>query len=49
MRKEVSKGISQINLNEFERLAAGVYLLEMTEEKSGNKTIQRLIKENIKN
>jgi len=44
MRKEVSKGISQINLNEFERLAAGVYLLEMTEEKSGNKTIQRLIK-----
>lgn len=44
LRKEVPKGISQINLTEFERLAAGVYLLEMTEEKSGNKTIQRLIK-----
>ncbi len=44
VRKEVAKGISQITLSEFEKLAAGVYLLDITEEKSGNKTIQRLIK-----
>jgi hypothetical protein len=44
IRKEVSKGISQITMSEFEKLAGGVYLLEITEEKSGNKTIQRLIK-----
>lgn len=44
LRREVTKGISQIALTEFERLAAGVYMLEMIEEKSGNKTVQRLIK-----
>jgi hypothetical protein len=40
----VSSGISQITLNDFDKLSAGIYLIEMTDEKTGTKTIQRLLK-----
>jgi hypothetical protein len=40
----VSKGISQIALHDVERLPAGVYLVEMKDERSTIKTVYKLIK-----
>lgn len=44
MTQPVSKGMSQVTLRDFDKLSSGIYLLEMTEEKTGRTTIQRLLK-----
>jgi hypothetical protein len=46
MSQSVARGVTQISLRDFEKLPAGVYLLQMTDEKSAAVTVQRLIKTN---
>jgi hypothetical protein len=40
----VSRGTSQVTLRDFDRLPAGIYLLQITDEKTMTSTIERLIK-----
>jgi hypothetical protein len=39
-----AKGVSQFTLRDFDKLPGGTYLLEMTDERSGSTTVQKLIK-----
>jgi hypothetical protein len=43
--QEVSKGVSQLSINGLNKLAAGVYLLEISDSNTGNKTIYKFFKE----
>jgi hypothetical protein len=40
----VGKGTTQIALKDFDKLPGGIYLLELRDEKSGNTTVQRMLK-----
>jgi hypothetical protein len=42
--KQTARGVSQIALQDFERLPAGVYMLEIIDERSATKTVQKFIK-----
>jgi hypothetical protein len=42
--RSVARGASQITVQDLERLPSGIYLIEMTDEKSGTTTMQKLIK-----
>jgi hypothetical protein len=44
--RQVTKGVSQLTLNELDQLAAGVYVLDVKDNNSGNKTEYKFIKEN---
>jgi type IX secretion system substrate protein len=44
INQPVAKGSSQVTLRDFDKLPQGVYLLEMTDQKSGATSVQRLIK-----
>jgi hypothetical protein len=43
--RPVSKGISQITYSELDKLAAGVYILDVRDNNSGNRTAYKFIKE----
>lgn len=45
-RQPVEKGMTQITLNELNKLSAGVYLLEIIDENTGSRTTEKLIKAN---
>jgi hypothetical protein len=40
----VGRGTSQTTLRDLERLPQGIYLLDMTDQRSGTNSVQRLIK-----
>jgi hypothetical protein len=40
----VGKGTTQVALKDFDKLSSGIYLLEMTDEKTATTTVQRLMK-----
>jgi Secretion system C-terminal sorting domain len=44
MSQSVAKRISQIALCDFEKLPTGIYLLQMTDERTSTTTVQRLMK-----
>jgi len=41
----VNAGLSQVTINNLERLARGIYMLNVINEKSGIQTVQKLLKE----
>lgn len=45
-KQAVQKGVTQITINEFDKLAAGVYLLEIVDTINGSRTTEKLIKAN---
>ena len=42
--QSVSRGVTQVTLRDFEKLPAGIYLLQITDEKSAAVTVHRLLK-----
>jgi hypothetical protein len=44
MNKTVSRGVNQVVINELDNLANGIYFLEITDRISGNKTVEKLMK-----
>jgi Bacterial Ig domain/Bacterial cadherin-like domain/Secretion system C-terminal sorting domain len=43
--QSVPRGLSQVNINKLDQLANGIYMLEVTDKNSGNRTVYKLIKE----
>jgi hypothetical protein len=43
--QQASRGISQVTLSGLDKLSKGVYLLDVTDRVSGNKTVHKFIKE----
>ena len=46
LTRQVPKGVSQIVLKEFDQLVPGLYLLEITDQRTKTTTIQKLIRSN---
>jgi hypothetical protein len=44
-KQQASRGVTQISVNSLNNLESGVYLLDITDEVSGNKTTIKCIKE----
>jgi hypothetical protein len=44
MGQAAAKGVSQVTLRDVEKLPAGIYMLEVTDENSASRTVQKFIK-----